>query len=136
MSKIESITLDESGVWVYNKYTHMGYISVRWRKGGIMQEKECCCCRKKLNPRTDKEKSALIGRLNRISGQINGIAKMIDADRYCGDVLVQLAAVYKSVKSLSSAILEEHMKSCVTESIKKGETEAIEEVLDLFQKFA
>ena len=101
-----------------------------------MQEKECCCCRKKLNPRTDKEKSALIGRLNRISGQINGIAKMIDADRYCGDVLVQLAAVYKSVKSLSSAILEEHMKSCVTESIKKGEKEAIEEVLDLFQKFA
>ena len=101
-----------------------------------MQEKECCCCRKKLNPRGEKEKSALIGRLNRISGQISGIAKMIESDRYCGDVLIQLAAVYKSVKSLSSAILEEHMKSCVTESIKKGETESIDEVIDLFQKFA
>lgn len=113
-------------------------------KNGISQIKEnkmadnkCCCnCGKsKLQPRSEKEKKALIGRLNRISGQINGIAGMIETDRYCDDVLIQLAAVYKSVKSVSAAILEEHMRSCVTESLKKGETEVIDEVVDLFKKF-
>lgn len=96
---------------------------------------ECSCCKKKEIPRTEKEKSALISRLNRISGQINGVCKMIENDRYCDDVLIQLAAVYKSVKSVSAVILEEHMKTCVTESIKRGETEAVDEVIDLFKKF-
>lgn len=96
---------------------------------------ECSCCKKKEIPRTEKEKNALIGRLNRISGQISGVCKMIENDRYCDDVLIQLAAVYKSIKSVSAAILEEHMKTCVTESIKRGETEAIDEVVDLFKKF-
>lgn len=96
---------------------------------------ECTCCKKKAVPRTEKEKSALIGRLNRISGQINGVSKMIENDRYCDDVLIQLAAVYKSIKSVSAVILEEHMKSCVVESVKRGETEAIDEIIDLFRKF-
>ena len=96
---------------------------------------ECTCCKKKEIPRTENEKSALISRLNRISGQINGVCKMIENDRYCDDVLIQLAAVYKSIKSVSAAILEEHMKTCVTESIKRGETEAVDEVIDLFKKF-
>jgi len=101
-----------------------------------MEERVTCdCCRKKLKPRGEKEKSALISRLNRISGQINGVANMINEDRYCDDVLIQLAAVYKSVKSLSAVILEEHMKSCVVESVRNGGTEAVDEVVDLFKKF-
>ena len=102
-----------------------------------MADNKCCrnCGKSKLQPRSEKEKKALIGRLNRISGQINGIAGMIETDRYCDDVLIQLAAVYKSIKSVSAVILEEHMKSCVVESVKRGETEAIDEIIDLFRQF-
>lgn len=100
-----------------------------------MAEKKCSCNRKKVRERTESEKNALICRINRLIGQLGGISKMISEDRYCGDVLVQLAAVCSSVKSLSSVILEEHLKECVTESVKRGETEAVDEVADLFRKF-
>lgn len=100
-----------------------------------MDEKNCACGRKKLQPRGENEKKALVRRVNRIIGQLGGVGRMIEEDRYCDDVLVQLAAVYSSVKSLSAVILEEHLKGCVTESVKLGETEAIDEVVDLFRKF-
>ncbi len=100
-----------------------------------MQEETKCCCRKKLKERDEQSKKLLKNRLNRIIGQLNGINKMIEEDRYCDDVLIQLAAVAKSVKGLSAAILEEHMKSCVVQSIKQDQTEVIDEVVDLFKKF-
>lgn len=100
-----------------------------------MSGKKCACVRKKLQARDENEKKALIRRVNRIIGQLGGVGKMIEEDRYCDDVLVQLASIYGSVKSLSAVILEEHLKGCVTESIKIGETEAIDEVVDLFRNF-
>lgn len=99
-----------------------------------MQEEIKCSCRKKLNGRDEQSKKQLKNRLNRIIGQLNGINKMIEEDRYCDDVLIQLAAVDKSVKSLSAIILEEHMKSCVVQSLKRDQTEVIDEVVDLFKK--
>ena len=66
------------------------------------------CCGKKTK-RSPDEKKLIIGRLNRISGQINGISKMIENDAYCNDVLIQLSAVKNSIKSLSSYILENHL---------------------------
>ena len=56
------------------------------------------CCNKKTK-RGPEEKKLIINRLNRISGQINGITKMIENDAYCNDVLIQLSAVKNSVKS-------------------------------------
>ena len=68
-----------------------------------------CNCHEKKTQRSEEEKKKIISRLNRISGQINGIGKMIENDAYCNDVLIQLAAVKNSVKSLSTCILENHL---------------------------
>ena len=57
------------------------------------------CCKKKTK-RNINEKKLIINRLNRISGQIKGISKMVEEDAYCNDLLIQLSAVEKSVKSL------------------------------------
>lgn len=65
----------------------------------------------KKTVRTADEKKKLINRLNRISGQIDGVKKMIEDNRYCDDILTQLSAIEKAVKSLSSVILERHMYS-------------------------
>lgn len=94
-----------------------------------------CCCNKKLSPRSEEGKKNLTTRVNRIIGQMNGIKKMIDEDRYCDDILIQLSAIDKSIRSLSSIILEEHMNSCLIENIKNGNYESISEIVDLFKRF-
>ena len=92
------------------------------------------CCNKKTK-RSPEEKKLIINRLNRISGQINGITKMIENDAYCNDVLVQLSAVKNSVKSLSTHILENHLYMCVTRDLENGDLDAIDELISLFKRF-
>ena len=92
------------------------------------------CCQKKTK-RSPEDKKTIISRLNRISGQINGITKMIESDAYCNDVLVQLTAVKNSVKSLSTFILEKHLYTCVPTALEKGEFDTIDELISLFKRF-
>lgn len=94
---------------------------------------EKCCERKTVRP--TKDKRAIIGRLNRLSGQINGVKNMVEADKYCDDILIQLSAINKSVKSLANFIVEKHMYNCVLEDIKAGKTEILSEVAALFKRF-
>ena len=96
-------------------------------------EKECC--HKKTTKRSADEKKRILQRLNRISGQIGGIAKMIENDAYCNDVLIQLSAVKNSVKSLSEQILENHLYSCVTRDLENGELDTLDELISLFKRF-
>ena len=85
--------------------------------------------------RTDEDKKTIKSRLNRIEGQIRGISNMIDEDRYCDDILIQLSAVDKSIKSLANLLLEKHMKSCVKENLLNGNDIVLDEIIDLFKRF-
>ena len=96
--------------------------------------KEDNCCNKKTKRGID-EKKLINNRLNRISGQINGIKKMIDNDTYCNDVLIQLKAIEKSIQSLSNHILENHLYNCVTRDLENGELDTIDELISLFKRF-
>ncbi len=91
--------------------------------------------KEKETHRSFEEKKTLVNRINRIDGQIHGIKKMIEEDRYCDDILIQLQAVNKSVKSLANLLLENHMYSCVAEELEKGNIEIIDEVVNLFRRF-
>lgn len=95
-----------------------------------------CGCRHKHTPRTTEMQSDLQKRLNRIIGQLNGVKSMLDDNRYCGDVLTQLAAADSALKGVSSTILRNHLETCVVERIKQGDTEVIDEVLQLMRKFS
>ncbi len=92
------------------------------------------CCNKKTK-RSPEEKKLIINRLNRISGQINGINKMIEEDAYCNDVLIQLSAVKNSVKSLSAHILENHLYTCITNDLENGDLDSLDELISLFKRF-
>ena len=92
------------------------------------------CCERKTK-RSAEDKKTIITRLNRIAGQIGGVKKMIEDDKYCDDVLIQLSAIDKSVKSLANLIVEKHMYSCVLENVKNGNTEVLSEVANLFKRF-
>lgn len=92
------------------------------------------CCNKKTK-RNEDEKKLIRNRLNRISGQINGINKMVENDAYCNDVLIQLSAVENSIKSLSSHILENHLYTCVARDLENGDFDTIDELISLFKRF-
>lgn len=96
--------------------------------------KENKCCNKKTY-RSEKEKKIINNRISRIEGQLKGIKRMIAEDTYCNDVLVQLSAIENSVKSLSNYVLENHLYSCVTRNLENGNTEIIDELINLFKKF-
>ena len=81
--------------------------------------------------RTDDEKKYIKRRLNTIEGQVRGVSKMIDDDKYCNDILTQLLAINKSIKSLSTEILKGHISTCVVDDIKNNKLEMSDEVMEL-----
>lgn len=89
-----------------------------------------------LTPRTDVEKESLNRRLRRIEGQVRGIQKMIEEDRYCVDVLIQITAVNNALKKVGMNILERHTHHCVSGAIKSGEGDAaIDELMKVIEQF-
>lgn len=94
--------------------------------------KECCA---KKTVRTDAEKRTIASRVNRIVGQMNGIKRMSEEDRYCDEILIQLSAVDKAVRSLAALILERHLHTCVIENVKAGNEGVVDEVVELFRRF-
>jgi CsoR family transcriptional regulator, copper-sensing transcriptional repressor len=87
-----------------------------------------------------KDKEALVRRLHRIEGQVRGIERMVEDNRYCIDVLTQISAVNTALESLAFQILDEHVKHCVAGALTSGdEADAqakTEELLEAVQRFA
>ena len=109
------------------------------KKGRLMAEKSertaCTCAAHKHTPRSDKLKHDVGCRINRTVGQLNGIKQMVEEDRYCGDVLIQLAAVEKAVAAISREVMQDHLRTCVVERVQAGDVEAVDEVMDLLRRF-
>lgn len=98
------------------------------------KNKSDCCCRYKQTPRDGEDLRRLKNRISRIIGQLNGIGKMLDENRYCGDILTQIAAAESALKSVGYIVLEEHMKTCVVEQVQNGNTEIMAEAMELMKK--
>ncbi len=101
--------------------------------------KQCCgscdqCARTKRTPRSDEERRQLDNRLNRMIGQLNGIRKMLDENRYCGDILTQIAAVESALQAMGYLILKEHMQTCVAEGVRAGDDAIMVEAFELMKK--
>jgi DNA-binding FrmR family transcriptional regulator len=91
---------------------------------------------KKLSANNDKE--ALIKRLKRIEGQVKGIQNMVEEERYCVDILIQISAIKSAINKVGTIILENHIKGCVTNSIKSEAIDSdntIQELMDTIIKF-
>ncbi len=79
-------------------------------------------------------------RIRRISGQVAGIERMVDEDRYCVDVLLQVAAVRAALDGVGKLILRSHVETCVADALVSGRpkerAEKIDEIMDVFSKFS
>ena len=86
----------------------------------------------------DKPKAACLKRLSRIEGQVRGLGRMIEADRYCIDIVTQLAAVRAALRRLEEEVLRDHVAHCVEHAIASGNTgeqrQKVAELMDVLAR--
>ena len=92
------------------------------------------CPHCKHTPRNEELIKNLDQRINRISGQLNGVNKMIKENRYCHDVLIQLAAIENALKEVGYILLKDHMTSCVVDDIKNNDLSSLLEAIEISKK--
>ena len=93
-----------------------------------------CCCGESRKQRSEKEYKDLINRLSRIEGQIRGIKGMVERDAYCIDILNQASAASSALSSFCKVILSSHIRTCVTEDVREGHEEKVDELVKTLQK--
>ncbi len=83
-------------------------------------------------------KTGVLHRLRRIEGQVRGLQRMVDEERYCADVMTQVASVQEALRGVSKALLQNHLRHCATQAIRSGDPDRAEamyaELIDLMQR--
>ena len=92
-----------------------------------------------MHEKTERDKDCreykdLIKRLNRIEGQVRGLKRMLEEDRYCVDILTQVSAIQSALNSFNKELLGQHIKSCVVHDIREGKDEVVDELVCALQK--
>ena len=95
-----------------------------------MEEKDCC----RHKHRDAEEYEALLKRLSRIEGQVRGVRGMVEKDAYCTDILTQVSAIQSALNAFSRELLANHIRTCVTEGIQRGDTEVVDELVRTVEK--
>lgn len=81
-------------------------------------------------------KDDLLQRLKKIEGQVRGVSRMIEEDRYCVDVLMQIAAIRAGITKIGVTVMEDHIRGCVTKAIKENQgDQQVDELMDILLKF-
>lgn len=88
----------------------------------------------KKKKRTEEETKKLIHRLNRIEGQVRGVKKMVEADAYCPDILIQVSAINAALVSFNKALLESHIRTCVVEGVKEDDPEVLDTLMETINR--
>mgnify|MGYP003592602577 CR=1 FL=1 len=99
------------------------------------EEKSCCgCVKHKYRDKDSKEYKCLVSRLRRIEGQVRGVCKMVEEDRYCVDILTQVSAIQSALNAFNKELLAQHIKSCVVDEKRAGHDEHVDELVATLQK--
>jgi DNA-binding FrmR family transcriptional regulator len=88
----------------------------------------------------EETKGKTLGRLRRIEGQVQGIQRMVEEEKYCVDILLQLMAVQGAVEQVQKLVLAQHIESCVSDAIRSGNArdrqKKVDELLEVFSRFS
>ncbi len=80
------------------------------------------------------EKKDLVTRLSRIEGQVRGVKGMVEDNRYCVDIVMQVSAIQAALNSFNKELLARHIRTCVSDDIREGNEEAVDELCELLKK--
>ena len=92
------------------------------------------CVKHKHRDKDSKEYKCLVSRLRRIEGQVRGVCKMVEDDRYCVDILTQVSAIQSALNAFNKELLANHLRTCVAQDIREGHDETIDELVCTLQK--
>ena len=92
------------------------------------------CHPERRREREPEEMTKLVSRLNRIEGQIKGIRAMLEDERYCTDILTQVAAAQQGLRSFGIELMKSHMKTCLVAEVQAGNEEALDEAIETMLK--
>ncbi|GGF32295.1 transcriptional regulator [Halobacillus andaensis] len=93
--------------------------------------------KKPVKKRSEDEKTQVINRLKRIEGQVRGIQSMVEDDRYCVDILVQISAIDSALQKVGYSLMERHAKHCVSDAVRSGNgEEAMDELIKVMKQFS
>lgn len=84
-------------------------------------------------------KASNLRRLRRIEGQVRGLQKMVEEDRYCAEILIQVSSVQEALRAVSRELMRNHLKHCATAAIRKNDRQAeamYDELLDLMHRYS
>jgi len=84
----------------------------------------------------ERDKKDLQCRLHKIEGQVRGIGKMIEEDRYCVDILMQIAAARAGLQKVGLSLFRSHTRGCVTSALREGDVNIVEELIEVIGKFS
>jgi CsoR family transcriptional regulator, copper-sensing transcriptional repressor len=91
-------------------------------------------------PRDSDARQDLVVRLRRVEGQVRGVQKMVEEDRYCPDVLVQMSAIHESLRAVERILMKDHLQHCATEALRSGDDKQAQrtynELTELFYRHA
>ncbi|MFC4183142.1 metal-sensing transcriptional repressor [Saccharococcus thermophilus] len=91
----------------------------------------------KMVPRTKEEIESIVRRLKRIEGQVRGVQKMVEDNRYCIDILIQISAIQAALQKVGLSLLERHVQHCVAKAIREGNgDESIQELMNVISQFS
>jgi CsoR family transcriptional regulator, copper-sensing transcriptional repressor len=83
------------------------------------------------------QKERNLKRLRRIEGQVRGLQKMVEEDRYCADIMTQISSVHEALRAVGKELMRNHLKHCATQAIKSGDDQAelmYDELMELMYK--
>ncbi|MFL6311662.1 MAG: metal-sensitive transcriptional regulator [Terriglobales bacterium] len=94
----------------------------------------------RVTPRDSDARNDLLLRLRRVEGQVRGVQKMVEEDRYCPDVLVQMSAIHESLRAVERILMKDHLQHCATEALRSGDDKQAQrtynELTELFYRHA
>jgi len=94
----------------------------------------------RATPRDATARQDLLLRLRRVEGQVRGVQKMVEDDRYCPDVLVQMSAIHESLRAVERILMKDHLQHCATEALRSGDDKQAQrtynELTELFYRHA
>ena len=81
-------------------------------------------------PREEADRQDLLLRLRRVEGQVRGVQKMVEDERYCPDVLVQMSAIHESLRAVERILMKDHLQHCATQALRSGDDKQAQRTYD------
>ena len=108
--------------------------------GSVMKKQKAQRESHRAMPRQEEARQNLLLRLRRVEGQVRGVQKMVEDERYCPDVLVQMSAIHESLRAVERILMKDHLQHCATQALRSGDAKqaqrTYDELTELFYRHA